>query len=701
MYLKFIHTHFFNKLSFILLFSFIQMLSFGQALVNNPCNLPSPAGAQWPLDGVCYATTTAGFTNLYNPGTCNSGTRDDGWAWFVGDGNNITVLYNPDAGDPVMHVFSAVAPCTVTEVGCSDNCCNNVNETVTISPSVLGQVYFVRIQRWNSNNTETGCLSVTSTVPPPPGNGDNCAGAIRITCGDPVLVGESTTSNTDDENAWACYAPISTPGGDRYYVVQWPDAAAGGTIRLNFTNVSDANDTYMEVLALGSSCSPNACVDGSQMIIATGLFSTALNFIEYNVGAGVADYYFVVDAQNNGITSYDLEVTCFTTGLELDVDNGCTPIPVTEPVNQGYYQTWNGAAPPDTVFDPASMSGTYTVCENVYVQNVGWEWLKYFDITLGACWINATNFSPNGNNTGFHSLGSGACSGNPGGLSGRWDASLAGNVISWAFLHPWRNNPPCVDVTAWGDGNQLNNNYTCALYTFCYDAEVDPACSVLTGFQNGISATDDGIGGGGGGSVNPSNITLGTTSPTVLPIKLLSFNADVISNNSKYAVALNWKTLIEVNNDYFTIERSVNGVDFEEVLKVQGAGNSSELNNYITVDENPHKGVSYYRLKQTDFNGEYEYFDMVAVNVSNINEFTFYPNPVKDKLKISFKARKSGDEIFVKIYDAIGSLVFDKIIITENKLNEASFDMREFSQGLYFITVENEGEVKRMKFIKE
>ncbi len=686
-----------RRLSLVGLFSFLTVLSFGQALVNNPCGF---AGAnQWPLDGTCYNVSTAGMTPLFNPGSCNSSGVDDGWGWFVGDGNAITVAFNPgNAYDPVLHVYDATAGCgAIVFQGCSDNCCNNANESVAFG-SVLGNIYIIRLQDWNSNATMTGCLSVTTTGGGGGGGGgDDCANADRIDCGDPVLVGETSVGNTNDQGSYTChttgapfFTPIATPGGDHYYVVQWPDAANGGAIRINLTNVVDGNDTYLELIALGNPCAPPACDDGGQLTIATGLFGTATNFLEYNVGAGVADYYFVVDSQNDGIDSYDIEVTCFTTGLELDVTNGCAAIPAGQPANQGYYQTWDGAAPPATQ-DPALMTGTYTICENVYIMNVGWEWLKYFDVTLGACWTNPTNFTPNGNNTGFHSLCGGAA-------TGTWNANLAGNVISWDFTHPTQGG--CGNP-AWGDGNLLNNNYTCQLYTFCYDANVDPACNANTGFQNGVSATDDGIGAGAGSGVNPSNITLGTTSPTVLPVTLVSFTAQAVLNEGKYGVILNWRTAAEINNDFFTIERSTDGINFEYVLEMPGAGNSTSINNYITVDEDPYKGVSYYRLKQTDFNGASEYFDMVSVNISNIDDLTLFPNPVTSDLNISLKSKSEQSEIYVKIYNIQGSLIVNQKNALVKGLNEIAVDMNKYSQGLYFVTVEYGNQIQKLKFLKE
>ena len=93
-----IYTKVYKSVFLILsVLAFTIQTSYGQSLVDNPCSYP--AGALWPLDAVCYSASTAGMSNLYNPGTCNSGNRDDGWAWFTGDGGIITITYDPDTRD--------------------------------------------------------------------------------------------------------------------------------------------------------------------------------------------------------------------------------------------------------------------------------------------------------------------------------------------------------------------------------------------------------------------------------------------------------------------------------------------------------------------------------------------------------------------------------------------------------------------------
>ena len=96
---------------------------------------------------------------------------------------------------------------------------------------------------------------------------------------------------------------------------------------------------------------------------------------------------------------------------------------------------------------------------------------------------------------------------------------------------------------------------------------------------------------------------------SALPIELLSFSATA----GEDAVALAWSTAVEINNNYFTIERSRDGSNWEIITYVQGAGNANRVINYLWNDENPIEGISYYRLKQTDFDGQYEYFAPVAV----------------------------------------------------------------------------------------
>jgi hypothetical protein len=96
----------------------------------------------------------------------------------------------------------------------------------------------------------------------------------------------------------------------------------------------------------------------------------------------------------------------------------------------------------------------------------------------------------------------------------------------------------------------------------------------------------------------------------VLPIQLIEFAA---SENNSF-INISWATAAEFNNAYFTVERSANGLNWEELKIVNSHGNSSTVQHYETKDEKPISGISYYRLKQTDFNGSYSYSGIVLID---------------------------------------------------------------------------------------
>ncbi|MDG1476444.1 MAG: GEVED domain-containing protein, partial [Vicingaceae bacterium] len=118
-----------------------------------------------------------------------------------------------------------------------------------------------------------------------------------------------------------------------------------------------------------------------------------------------------------------------------------------------------------------------------------------------------------------------------------------------------------------------------------------------------------------------------------LPIELIAFNADC---NKK--IELNWTTASEINNDYFTVERSLNGVDFEALTVISGAGNSNDIKKYSWIDESNSSEVSYYRLKQTDFDGVVSYSDLKIASCDEEVQFGVYPNPTSNSVTLSFNS---------------------------------------------------------------
>ena len=150
-----------------------------------------------------------------------------------------------------------------------------------------------------------------------------------------------------------------------------------------------------------------------------------------------------------------------------------------------------------------------------------------------------------------------------------------------------------------------------------------------------------------------------------LPIELVSFTAVVNENNY---VTLQWETASESNNDFFSIERSSNGIDFEEIMTISGAGNSSTPLFYNALDNNPEEGISYYRLKQTDYDGRYEYFQIITVEINQSTSPTvnIYPNPTTGAI-INVQANNVDDEeILIVLSNVMGQIVYSKIAVQNN-----------------------------------
>ncbi|WP_422359535.1 T9SS type A sorting domain-containing protein [Reichenbachiella sp.] len=175
--------------------------------------------------------------------------------------------------------------------------------------------------------------------------------------------------------------------------------------------------------------------------------------------------------------------------------------------------------------------------------------------------------------------------------------------------------------------------------------------------------------------------TNATDSP--LPIKLFSF--DVKMNFD--VVEIHWLTSAETNNDYFTIERSSNGSDFHELSRIDGAGNSTEKLNYSFTDFNPLNGDSYYRLRQTDFDGKTEVFAPVKIQGPVKNNISIYPNPLTGPT-FNIQLDKLDDQVStIFIYDYVGKLVSFQSIEKEQSII-ISFTER-IKPGLYIVSIQN------------
>lgn len=174
-------------------------------------------------------------------------------------------------------------------------------------------------------------------------------------------------------------------------------------------------------------------------------------------------------------------------------------------------------------------------------------------------------------------------------------------------------------------------------------------------------------------------------SNTPLPVTLLFFDATVSQNHVK----LSWSTASEVNNHYFTIERSQNAIDFSPILSVDGAGNSAERLSYSALDPDPLPGRSYYRLKQTDFDGTTETFRMVPVvaNTSTANDLVLYPQPASLDSPVNVRFSSPAEtEVELVITSVNGQVINEWVTPTQEGLNEIQVPRVDLP-GIYVITL--------------
>ncbi|HET6225367.1 MAG TPA: T9SS type A sorting domain-containing protein [Bacteroidia bacterium] len=190
-----------------------------------------------------------------------------------------------------------------------------------------------------------------------------------------------------------------------------------------------------------------------------------------------------------------------------------------------------------------------------------------------------------------------------------------------------------------------------------------------------------------GGSENANNTTytnyyVAFGAGGQLPIELLNF--DVACENG--ASKISWTTASENNNDYFSIERSEDGANFEVIGKVTGAGNSTSRINYQFFDQHAPTGkTSYYRLKQTDYDAKYEYFDvksLASCSIISQLDVNLYPNPASDELSYQFDLENE-KSLMVEIISTLGRVVYTKELQAEKGGHLLHIDLSDLEKGMY------------------
>lgn len=197
-------------------------------------------------------------------------------------------------------------------------------------------------------------------------------------------------------------------------------------------------------------------------------------------------------------------------------------------------------------------------------------------------------------------------------------------------------------------------------------------------------------------------VVVSASSP--LPIELVFFKAKL--NND--VVDLTWATAAEVNNNFFSIERSQDGQRFEVISTHAGAGNSTRILNYSSQDPNPLKGYNYYRLKQTDYDGQYSYSEIQTVKYKAGNNgdddqleiVSCGPNPFSGQFSLAFMIKKPSS-VNISMINSGGQVVHTEEMLTNDGINTFNFnDDKGLEKGIYFLIIQYNDQKITKKMIK-
>jgi len=211
------------------------------------------------------------------------------------------------------------------------------------------------------------------------------------------------------------------------------------------------------------------------------------------------------------------------------------------------------------------------------------------------------------------------------------------------------------------------------LITVCFEVTGNSSCPIE---DVGFTATGTVLGGSDGNITdNVASSYTCTSEAITLPVELTGFTASKKDETS----LLEWTTANEINNAYFSIERSVDGSTFEEIGQVDGQGTTAALTEYTFIDKSPVTGRNYYRLNQFDFDGKNKYSEIRTVEfVDDRTVISIYPNPATDFVRVSNTQKNTR----LKVYSLSGKLAYERNINEDGVVHT-----KNFIGGVYIFTI--------------
>ncbi len=588
--------------------------------------------------------TSSGFTDS-NQG-CTDGTEDDdGWYRFVATSTTHTITVDGASNfDAVLGVYTNCSGAQPNGGGCIDATGTDGIETRVVTGLTIGTTYYICVHDYASGG----------------GNFTIC-----ITTAAPVITMANSTSTV-------CTSTFQDNGGTGNYsnsqnlVHTICPSTAGQCIRAAFSSFDlEDNFDYLSVYDGNSTSAP--------MIIGSSFSATSPGTISATTinTSGCLTFRFSSDAGSGG-AGWSANISCAA----------C-------------------ATPPGTVtVVQQDCIGANTICNNQSVTGTSLGSGQYNDVNLGLGNIGCLNdYVTNPNGSAEHQSHWYYFSPSASGSIGLTIApSAATTDYDWAIWGPYATLP-CPPT-----GTPLR----------CSAASAANSTGGQTGLGNGAADTDEGS--GGNGWLSNINVTAGqkyilfldnwnaTSAPytlswqlsggaslacTTLPIELLSFTGSYKTDYNQ----IEWITASEKDNDYFTVERSLDAINWEALGMVDAAGNSTQ-NRLYTYQDYTFAGnaINYYRLKQTDLNGTFEYSPVISIETSEGSKMMVkdvYPNPTNETINCELLT-PDNTEVVVEILDFTGSLVGKNLLQVQAGKNNLITDMSALKNGIYLLKITSE-----------
>ena len=604
------------------------------------------------------------FATASTQTVCTGNPDDDVWFTFTAPTATVTVdvgaSYNFDAAFDVM---SGTCAGGLTSIGCQDAHALYGSETKTYSTLTPGTVYYVRVYNWRvgaGSGAFTICISNPWSFPLSPTNNDAAASAIALTNHDCfprnaanwAFFNTTGATNSAEPGLPAAWTASTTVNKTTWYKFTATTTAQMITTAWDHTNAASAVDNRIAVYTAGMSLLGsnedleyiNGAGTGKGGDFEHWYYGTTNTFSGVTVtGLTVGNVYYIRVDSPDGILAIGTEPAPSNDGCSTAFNMGLNVDYLVNNTGAGLFTNNNTV---DAAFNCTGNESTenlmyYTftpTITDVYYIN---QWSQYCDIGWGTQFIV---YDPTYNCANIPDLVAGA------------------NVAAQILCDP---------------SSLANRSYSVSLTaSSTYYIIID--------------------GGQGDECLFHFEISRGSAIP--LPVELLSFNA--VCEEGK--IKADWTTATELNNDYFVLEHSADGVQFTEGKRTKGAGTSNIQNHYKVV-ESESDDSKYYRLKQVDYNGEYAFSKTLFASCKNkpksLDVTAIVPVPSDNYVDIYYTIDKE-DHVAFELYDMLG-----KKVVSENELAHAGgnihqIDLASLNSGVYYLIVKSSTDVVSNKLIK-